>query len=123
MKRFTRQMLALTILCLPAAAFAGHSNLQVPPADTFLLGGDQAAAMTVTGKNVGRSAVLILSRTGGKDSEIATVPPGAKFEHRFAVGETALIRNTSATATARVSVDFTGSPSSLSMGYALPQKK
>jgi len=123
MQRFTRKILALAILSVPTAAFAGHSDLQVPPADTFLLGGDQAAAMMVNGRNVGQSAVVILSRTGGKESEIATVVPGAKFEHRFAIGETALIRNPSATATARVSVDFTGAPSSLSMRYALPQKK
>ena len=34
-----------------------------------------------------------------------------------------MIRNLSATATATLSVDFTGSPADLSMRYALPQKK
>ncbi|MFM9934797.1 MAG: hypothetical protein ACKVOL_01215 [Novosphingobium sp.] len=123
MNRLTRSLVVLTALALPTAALAGHSDLQVPPADTFLLGGDQSAAMAVSGKNIGLTGVVILARSAASDTTIAAVVPGGSFAHTFAVGETALIRNQSPTQTARLSVDFTGSPESLSMGYALPQKK
>ena len=113
--------LAAAAMCA-TAAHAGHSDLQVPPADTFMLGGDQDAAMMVSGRNTGLTPVAILSRTGDKDVTIATVAPGGSFEHRYAVGEMALIRNLSATATSTLSVDFTGSAATLSMRYALPQK-
>lgn len=123
MNRLTNALFALAALALPTAAFAGHSELEVPPADTFLLGGDQSAPMQVKGKNTGRTEVIILARTGETETAIATVAPGARFEHMYATGETALIRNTSTTETARLSVDFTGSPESLSMRYSAPPKK
>jgi hypothetical protein len=123
MDRVTRQIFVLAIFALPAIALAGHSDLMVPPSDTFLLGSDQGGAMTVTGTNVGKTGVIILARTAAVETKIADVPPGTTFKHSYGVGETALIRNGSSTATARVSVDFTGSPASLSMRYTLPQKK
>ena len=107
---------------LSSAVFAGHSGLTVPPGDTFLLGGNQGAAIMVAGKNVGRTNVTILLRAAGKETVIADVSPGGAFEHRYSVGQTALIRNQSATTAAQLSVDFTGSPSNLSMRYSLPQK-
>lgn len=122
MKTLIAPWLAVAALALPAAAVASHSNLQVPASDTFLLGGDQATTLKVSGKNVGTTSVVILSRVGDKETVIATVAPGQRFAHDYAVGETALIRNQSTTEPARLSVDFTGSPSSLSMRYALPQK-
>jgi len=121
MNRMTVRILALTAALLPAAAFAGHSDLTVPASETFMLGGEQRAAMTVSGRNVGKTSVIVLSRSGGKDTMIATVAPGASFEHSFAIGETALLRNASAAAAAKLSVDFTGAPSDLSMRYAKPQ--
>ena len=122
MTSFKGRLLALVALALPSAVLAGHSDLRIPPADSFLLGGDQRAAMAVSGKNVGATTVIVLARTGSKETVIATVAPGGTFKRTYAVGETALIRNQSATATARLSVDFTGAPDSLSMKYALPQK-
>ena len=122
MRRLTGILIGLVALALPIPAFAGHSNLTVPPSDTFLLGGDQKAAMVVSGKNVGTTEVAIRARTGTTDTEIARVAPGATFEHSFAAGEVALIGNLSAKTAARLSVDFTGSPDSLSMRYALPQQ-
>ncbi len=74
--------------------------------------------MMVSGRNVGSTSIAILSRSGGKDVAIATVAPGGTFKHRFEVGETALIRNLSKTVESQVSVDFSGSPSSLSMTYS-----
>jgi hypothetical protein len=123
MNRLAATLLALTALVLPAAAMAGHSELAVPPAQTFLLGGDQAAAMQVTGRNTGKTEVTILARTGEVETTIAAVAPGTSFVHTFIPGETALIRNASATETARLSVDFTGSPESLSMSYSAAAKK
>ena len=120
--KIAKRLLTVAALALSSAAVAGHSELQVPPSDTFLLGGDQGATMNVSGKNIGRTFVVVLSRKDGVETTIATVAPNVVFNHDYAVGETALIRNQSATEIARLSVDFTGSPSSLSMGYALPQK-
>lgn len=122
MKTVTRNLLAFAVFMVPSVTLAGHSGLTVPPGDTFLLGGEQRDVMTVSGKNVGQTQVAILSRSGSTDTEIATVAPGGKFQHRYPVGQIALIRNLSTTREARLSVDFTGSPNNLSMRYALPQK-
>lgn len=118
--------IAATLALIPAAAHAGHSELEVPPADTFLLGGEQKAKMVVSGRNTGQTGVVILAKAGpaedAPETVIGTVAPGAQFRHTYAPGEIALIRNQSPTETARISVNFTGSASSLSMSYALPQK-
>jgi hypothetical protein len=120
----TRLAFAAAALALvPAAALAGHSELEVRPADTFLLGGEQKAEMIVSGRNTGQTTVTVLAATDGSSPEIliATVAPGASFKHAYAPGQIAMIRNASTRETARLSVDFTGSPSSLSMAYLLPQ--
>lgn len=122
MKMIRTIALALAAGALSTIALAGHSELQVPPADSFLLGGDQGAPMTVSGRNGGSTSVKIIARRGTSDLTIATVAPGGSFEHVFAVGETAVIRNMSSSTTASLSVDFTGSASTLSMTYALRQK-
>ena len=118
--------LAALLMLVPAAAHAGHSTLEIPPADSFLLGGEQETEMVVSGRNTGQTAVTILAKTGpaedAPETEITTVAPGGSFRHAFAAGQIALIRNQSASEAARLSVDFTGSASSLSMRYALPQK-
>lgn len=106
----------------PVLAVAGHSELTVPKADTFLLGGDQKSPMDVSGKNVGTTPVAITALMGEVETAIAEVAPGQKFAHRFAPGEIAALRNLSPTTEARLSVDFTGSPASLAMRYVLPQK-
>ncbi len=119
-------LFAAALALIPAAARAGHSELEVPPADTFLLGGEQTAQMVVSGRNTGQTGVVILAKASpaeeAAETVIATVAPGGEFRHAYAPGEIALIRNQSASETARFSVDFTGSASSLSMSYALPQK-
>ena len=122
---FTRLAFAVAALALvPTAAFAGHSELEVPPADTFMLGGEQKADMIVSGRNTGQTTVAVFAVKDGSSPEvlIATVTPGASFKHAYGPGEIAMIRNQSTSETARLSVDFTGSPSSLSMAYLLPLK-
>ncbi|WP_298173217.1 hypothetical protein [Novosphingobium sp.] len=119
--------IAAALALFPAAARAGHSELTVPPAETFLLGGEQQAEMVVSGRNTGQTGVVILAKTGpaedAPETVIATVAPGGQFRHAYAPGEIALIRNQSPSETARLSVDFTGNASSLSMSYAAPGKK
>ena len=121
-----RIALAALLVLVPAAAHAGHSELEIPPADSFLLGGEQQADMVVSGRNTGQTAVTILAKAGpaedAPETEITTVAPGGSFRHAYTAGQIALIRNQSGSETARLSVDFTGSASSLSMRYALPQK-
>lgn len=124
MPRLLKTFAAAALAIVPAAAWAGHSELEVPPADTFLLGGEQKADMVVSGRNTGQTTVEVLAVKDGSSPEmlIATVAPGASFKHAYGPGQIAMIRNRSANETARLSVDFTGSPSSLSMAYLLPQK-
>lgn len=121
-----RLSLAAALALVPTAVWAGHSELDVPPTDTFLLGGEQKADMVVYGRNTGSTGVTVLAKSGpaedAAETVIATVAPGATFRHAYAPGQIALIRNQSASETAHLSVDFTGSPSSLSMAYAQPQK-
>lgn len=119
-----RLSLAAALALVPTAVWAGHSELDVPPADTFLLGGEQQTNMVVAGRNTGTTTVAVLSATDDSSPEvlIATLAPGASFKHAYAPGEIAMIRNQSNRETAHLSVDFTGNPSSLSMAYLLPQK-
>ena len=123
MNKMIKKILFLIAVVGASSAIAGHSDLAVPPADTFLLGGDQATTMTVKGKNVGRTNVTVLSRTANKEAMIAHVAPGEAFAHSYAVGQTALIRNDSASKSAHLTVEFTGPRTSLSMRYSLPQKQ
>lgn len=126
MRRRFPLLTAAALALIPAAALAGHSELEVPPAETFLLGGEQKAPMVVSGRNTGQTGVVILAKADpaedSPETVIATVTPGGSFRHAYAPGEIALIRNQSVSETARLSVDFTGSTSSLSMSYALPRK-
>ena len=123
MNTIIKQILILIAVVGSSSAIAGQSDLAVPPADTFLLGGDQTTTMTVKGKNVGRTHVTILSRTANRETIIAHVAPGETFAHSYAVGQTALIRNDSVNKSAHFSVEFTGPRTSLSMRYSLPQKQ
>jgi hypothetical protein len=120
MRMIHNVLLGLAATASSSIALAGHSELRVPPADTFMLGGEQNAPMTVSGRNSGKTTVVIAARRGSTDATIVTVMPGGTFDHIFALGETALIRNLSTRMTATLSVDFTGSPSDLSMRYANP---
>ena len=117
-----RAFVAATLSLTPTIGHAGHSELTIPKSDTFLLGGEQQTPMNVTGRNVGTTDVRVFARKADKDVAVATIAPGKSFEHLFAAGEIAAILNMSSTADARLSVDFTGSPSDLSMRYVLPQK-
>ena len=93
---FKRLPLAAALALIPAAAMAGHSELQVPPADTFLLGGEQKAEMVVSGRNTGNTGVTILAKAGpaedAPETLIATVAPGGSFRHAYAPGQIGIIR-------------------------------
>ena len=110
---------ATLLLATPALA---DSRTIIGPGDAFLLGGEQARPIHVVGRNTGKVAVEILSEAAGKRTAIATIAPGKPFDHMFATGQIAVIRNTSATSKAGVSIELTGGLISLSMRYQLPQK-
>ena len=99
------------------ALAAINSNLSIEPAQTFILGGGQRGAFTVSGENTGPVAVEVLARDDTGDTAVATLAPGARFEQPFARGEGALLRNTSRTATAQVKVRVTGDTGNLGMRY------
>lgn len=106
-----------------AAAFAVstsaaiNSNLYIPKAETFVLGGKQPGAFTVTGRNRGKVAVEVLARADGEETYLAKIAPGERFKQGFAQGEGALLRNTSDAEQAYVKVRITGTTSNLGMSY------
>ena len=75
MKMIRNVLIALAATASASIALAGHSDLQVPPADTFMLGGDQGAPMMVSGRNTGATTVVIAARRGSTDTAVATVAP------------------------------------------------
>lgn len=103
-----------------AASAAINSNLQIEAGETFELGGGQAGSFTVTGRNTGPVAVEVLGKAEGAEAGMmrATVAPGASLEATFAPGEMALLRNTSASKTARLKLTITGDTSALGMSYS-----
>ncbi|MFM7403054.1 MAG: hypothetical protein ACKO1N_02935 [Erythrobacter sp.] len=126
---FTRKSAALILaaaLSLTAVAEAGtlNSNLQIEAGHTFELGGGQPAGFTVTGTNTGPVGVAVLGQREGKAAEVrGTVAPGGKVEANFAAGEMALLRNTSDSRMARLTLKITGDTLSLGMTYsANPQR-
>jgi hypothetical protein len=113
-----------------ALAFAGtavnagtiNSNLQIEAGQTFELGGGQQGGFTVTGRNTGPVAVVVLAK-GTSESRRAPVvkgrvESGANVEAAFGPGEMALLRNTSGTQMARLKLTISGDTSSLGMTYS-----
>lgn len=118
-----RQTLPLVAfaLALAAGTQAGEitSGLQIEPGQTFELGGGQKGGFTVTGRNSGAVAVVVLGRMpGAQPVERGTVAPGGPVEARFAAGEQALLRNSSDSKTARMKLTITGDTAALGMTYS-----
>lgn len=97
------------------------SNLTIDADGTFLLGGGQSGAFAVRGTNTGTASVLLSARPaasalgedrgegeGEADRALLTIGPGADFDQRFALGETALLHNNSATRDAELDVRVRG---------------
>ena len=123
---FSRLPLAATIAVLalaglsPVSSGTINSNLQIEAGKTFELGGGQEGAFTVTGRNTGSVAVEVLGRAeGSTQGQVrGTVAPGGEVEARFAAGEMALLRNTSATRMAQLKLKSSGDTSALGMSYS-----
>lgn len=118
--RTTLAALALAALAVGARAGEINSGLQIEAGQTFALGGGQEGSFTVTGRNTGPVAVLVFARAEGNAPPVAKgrVEPGAAVDARFASGEMALLRNTSATQTARMKLKIRGDTASLGMTYS-----
>lgn len=111
--------MAVAVLAAPVMAGSINSNLQIEPGQTFELGGGQEGGFTVTGRNTGPVAVVVLGQAPGtKPVERGTVAPGGDVAAKFGPGEMALLRNTSGTETARLKLKITGDTSSLGMSYS-----
>jgi hypothetical protein len=105
------------MLLTATVALAGKSTTTIPMGQAFVLGGDQTKPLTVSGKNVGPVAVRIVARRGSAKKLLATVAPGGNIGGTFAVGDAAVIENTSSTKSAVISVEFNASVNSLTMDY------
>lgn len=112
-------LIAAGMLAASATA-AINSNLQIEAGQTFELGGGQEGSFTVTGRNTGPVAVVVLAK--GEGSAAATpkgsVAPGGEMNANFGPGEMALMRNTSNSKMARLKLKITGDTSSLGMTYS-----
>jgi len=110
---------SLAILAFPVAAGTINSNLQIEAGQTFELGGGQEGGFTVTGRNTGPVAVVVLAQLpGAKPSLRGTVAAGGDVDATFGPGEMALLRNTSGTKQARLKLKVSGDTSSLGMTYS-----
>jgi hypothetical protein len=106
-------------LSVSAAAGEINSNLQIEAGQTFDLGGGQEGSFVVTGRNTGPVPVEVLGQLpDARPVRRGTVAPGGTVDARFAPGEMALLRNTSAKETARLKLKISGDTSSLGMSYS-----
>lgn len=111
--------MAVAVLAAPVLAGSINSNLQIEPGQTFELGGGQEGGFTVTGRNSGPVAVVVLGQApGAKAVERGIVAPGGDVDATFGPGEMALLRNTSARETAQLKLKISGDTSSLGMTYS-----
>lgn len=112
----------LSLAALTMAAQAGEitSNLQIEAGQTFELGGGQEGGFTVTGRNVGRVAVVVFGLAEGAKAPVerGRVAPGGNVDAAFGPGEQALLRNTSTTETARLKLRISGDTAALGMTYS-----
>jgi hypothetical protein len=108
--------LALAGTAVSAGEFT--SGLQIEAGQTFELGGGQAGGFTVTGRNTGPVAVVVLAKGEGAAVVKGRVEPGAAVDAAFGPGEMALLRNTSDSKTARLKLKVRGDTSSLGMTYS-----
>lgn len=115
------------IAAAAALAFAGtavsagtiNSDLQIEAGKTFELGGGQRGGFTVTGRNTGPVAVVVLAQGEGRVPVVkGRVEPGAPVDAAFGAGEQALLRNTSGTRMARMMLKVSGDTTSLGMTYS-----
>lgn len=110
--------LIASLLAVPAAGSI-NSDLQIEPGSTFELGGGQKGGFTVTARNTGPVAVIVLGNVGTAEPVArGTVAPGGDVKATFGPGEMALLRNTSAMQTARLKLKISGDTSSLGMTYS-----
>jgi hypothetical protein len=109
----------LLLLAATACGSLGYLTSQtvIEPQKAFLLGGGQAGAFTVTGKNSGSVPVTLFIELGGKRDSITTLLPGAPVDATFPAGAMAVIRNASTTGTAVVDLKVKGDASQLGMRY------
>ncbi|MFM7379368.1 MAG: hypothetical protein ACKO1O_14775 [Erythrobacter sp.] len=109
-----------------ALAFAGtavnagqlNSDLRIEAGMTFELGGGQRGGFTVTGRNTGPVAVVVLAKGEGAAVVKGRIEPGASVDAAFGAGEQALLRNTSDSRMARMKLVVRGDTSSLGMTYS-----
>ncbi len=118
-RRLLAASLSLAVLAIPAQAGVINSGLQIDPGQTFELGGGQEGSFTVTGRNTGPVAVVVLAQApGAQPVARGTVGPGGNVDATFGPGEMALLRNTSAKETARLKLKIAGDTSALVMTYS-----
>ena len=116
--RWRAATLALALAGTAVSAGEITSGLQIEAGQTFELGGGQQSGFTVTGRNTGPVAVVVLAKGEGAALVKGWVEPGAAVEAAFGPGEQALLRNTSDTRAARLKLTITGDTAALGMTYS-----
>jgi hypothetical protein len=80
--------------------------------------GGQPEGFTVTGRNTGPVAVVVLAKGEAVTVVMGRIEPGASVDAAFGAGEQALLRNTSGSRMARMKLVVRGDTSSLGMTYS-----
>jgi hypothetical protein len=117
-----RPALFLATSLFAAACTSLTSTTSIDPGKAFRLGGGQAGAFVVHGKNSGSVAVVVFSELAGKRDSLLTLAPGAPVDASFPKSAMAVFRNTSLTKTATVAIKVTGDIGALGMGYEVNPK-
>jgi len=116
-----RWLAAATALTLAGTAVSAgeiNSGLRIEAGQTFALGGGQRGSFTVSGRNTGPVAVVVLAKGESAAVVKGRVEPGARVDAAFGPGEMALLRNTSDTRTARLKLKISGDTAALGMTYS-----
>lgn len=108
-------LLAATFCFGFGSARAGGSTY-IDGGKTFMLGGEQSAALSVEGRNGGPVPVEVLLMSKGQEQHIATVAPGKSFALDIPARRTTLFRNGSKR-TAVLKFELTQDVGALSMRY------
>ena len=122
------RLIALTLTLTPLLGACAMFNsvtsvTTIEPNKAFRLGGGQAGAFTVRGRNEGQVAVVVYSEVAGKRDSVLTLAPGALVDAQFRSNATAVFRNTSSVESATVSLKVTGDVRGLGMGYETTSKQ
>lgn len=117
-----KRLFAATALLGLLAACGTTTQTQIPPGQTFVLGGEQRSELLLEGRNTGTVPVELLREREGQRTSLAVLAPGQLFSRRFAPGDVVLLRNGSTSSPAVIDAHFNHSAGGLTMRYEAPAR-